>query len=111
MRTDGNHGSTIAYEPNSRDEWRQQTVFGEPRLPVSGGAGHWDHRTDDDYYSQVGELFRRMDARRRQLLFENTARAMADVTDDVCQRHVKHCTQADPAYGAGVAAALRQLRG
>jgi catalase len=111
MRTDGNHGSTIAYEPNSRGEWRQQPAFGEPHFPASGGAGHWDHRNDDDYYSQVGELFRRMDAGRRQLLFENTARAMAGVTDDVCQRHVKHCTQADPAYGAGVAAALRQLRG
>ena len=111
MRTDGNHGSTIAYEPNGRGEWQQQPAFREPLLPVSGGAGHWNHRTDDDYFSQPGELFRRMDAARRQLLFENTARAMAGVTDEVCQRHINHCTQADPAYGAGVAAALRQLRG
>ena len=111
MRTDGNHGGTVAYEPNSRGEWRQQPVFAEPRLPASGAAGHWNHRTDDDYFSQPGELFRHMDAGRRQVLFENTARAMAGVTDEVCRRHVTHCTQADPAYGAGVAAALRQLRG
>jgi catalase len=52
-----------------------------------------------------------MDAGRHQLLYENTARAMSGVSDDVCQRHVAHCAQADPAYGAGVATALRQLRG
>jgi catalase len=111
MRTDGNHGSTIAYEPNSRGEWQQQPEFRESRFAASGAAGHWDHRSDGDYYSQAGELFRHMDAGRRQLLFENTARAMAGVTDEVCQRHVAHCNQADAAYGAGVAAALRLLRG
>ncbi len=39
MRTDGNQGSTIAYEPNSRGEWREQPDFAEPPLEVDGAAG------------------------------------------------------------------------
>jgi catalase len=39
-------------------------------------------------------------------LFENTARAMGDAAVHIKQRHVANCTKADPAYGAGVAAAL-----
>jgi catalase len=48
---------------------------------------------------------------KQQLLFDNTARAMGDAPDFIKQRHVDNCTQADPAYGAGVAAALRKLGG
>lgn len=42
----------------------------------------------------------------QQRLFENTARAIAGVSRDVQERHIWHCTQADPAYGAAVAAAI-----
>ena len=42
----------------------------------------------------------------RQLLFENSARAMGDAKLHIKQRHVDNCTRADPAYGAGVAKAL-----
>jgi len=39
-------------------------------------------------------------------LFENTARAMDDVPQEIKARHIRHCLKADPAYGKGVAAAL-----
>jgi catalase len=42
----------------------------------------------------------------QRFLFENTARAMAGARLEVMQRHVANCAKADPAYGAGVAAAL-----
>jgi catalase len=42
----------------------------------------------------------------RQVLFENTARAMGDAPGFIKQRHVDNCTKCDPAYGAGVAKAL-----
>jgi catalase len=109
MRTDGNHGSLIAYEPNSRGEWQEQPDFMEPPLALQGTAGHSDHRSDDDYFSQVGALFRVMDSQRRQVLFENTARAMQGVTLDVRQRHIDNCSKADAEYGAGVAAALKRF--
>jgi len=109
MRVDGNHGGGTSYEPNSRGAWQQNPEFAEPPLSLAGAAGHWDHRVDTDYYSQPGNLFRLLTDEKRQLLFENTARAIHGVSKPVQERHIFHCTQADPAYGAGVAAAIAAL--
>jgi len=109
MRVDGNHGGGTSYEPNSRGEWQQNPEFAEPPLSLEGAAGHWDHRVDTDYYSQPGNLFRLLTDEKKQLLFENTARAINGVSKPVQQRHIDNCTQADPAYGAGVAAAIAAL--
>ncbi len=106
MRVDGNHGSTIGYEPNSRGEWQEQPEFREPPLALDGAADHWNHREDDDYYTQPGKLFRLMTPEQQQVLFENTARAMEGVSEEVRRRHIANCTKADPAYGKGVAEAL-----
>jgi catalase len=106
MRVDGNHGATLGYEPNSYGEWREQPDFAEPRLGIEGAADHWDHRVDDDYYSQPRLLFRLMTAGQKKVLFENTARAMGDAPGEVKRRHIDNCLKADPAYGEGVAKAL-----
>jgi catalase len=108
MRIDGNHGATIGYEPNSKGEWQQQPDFSEPPLSIEGMAGHWDHRVDADYYSQPGALFRLMTPAQQQVLFDNTARSVGGASKEVQQRHIANCTRADPAYGAGVAAALER---
>jgi catalase len=110
MRTDGNHGATIAYEPNSYGQWQQQPEFTEPHLAIQGDAGHWDHRDDSDYFSQPGNLFRLMSADKQQLLFDNTARAILAASETVQQRHIQNCSKADPAYGEGITKALAQLR-
>ncbi|PZP26950.1 MAG: catalase [Roseateles depolymerans] len=106
MRTDGNHGGTLAYEPNHAAEWAEQPDFRDPPLRLDGAADHWSHRVDDDYYSQPGSLFRLMLADEQQRLFENTARSMLGAGIEVKRRHIDHCSKADPAYGAGVARAL-----
>jgi catalase len=107
MRVDGNFGSTLGYEPNSYGEWQEQAAAREPALALSGAADHWNFRKDDDdYYSQPGNLFRLMSAAQQQALFENTARAMGDAPEEIKRRHIAHCTQADPAYGAGVSKAM-----
>ena len=108
MRVDGNKGATIGYEPNSKGEWQQQPDFSEPPLALEGAAGHWDHRDDDDYYTQPGNLFRLMTPEKQRLLFENTARSVGGASKEIQQRHITNCNKADPAYGAGVAAALQQ---
>jgi catalase len=74
---------------------------------VEGAAGHWNHRQDDDYFSQPGALFRLLTAPQRQALFENTARSIGGAPKEIQIRHVIHCAKADPAYGRGVADALR----
>ncbi len=106
MRTDGNYGSTLGYEPNSYGEWQEQPEFKEPPLEIDGAADHWNHREDDDYYTQAGDLFRMMNKNQQQVLFENTARAMGDAPKEIKVRHIKNCLQADKAYGQGVATAL-----
>ncbi len=110
MRVDGNQGGTIGYEPNSKGEWQQQAAYAEPPLALEGAAARWDHRADDDYYSQPRALFRLMDEQQRQALFDNTARSLAGVPLHIQQRHIENCNKADQAYGAGVSAALDKLR-
>lgn len=106
MRTDGNHGSTLGYEPNSDGEWQEQADFSEPPLSLDGAAAHWDHREDDDYYSQPGALFRLMTSKQQQVLFENTAASIGDAPHEIQLRHISNCLKADLAYGGGVANAL-----
>ena len=109
MRTDGNLGGAKTYHPNSEGLWNNQPDFAEPPLPIEGPADHFDHYADDDHYEQPGNLFRLMTPAQQKVLFENTARSMGDAASHIKQRHIDNCTKADPAYGAGVAAALEQF--
>lgn len=106
MRVDGNFGGTIGYEPNSKDEWQEQPDYSEPPMTLSGAADRWDHREDDDYYSQPGNLFRLMSTEQKEALFNNTAGSIGGASIDVQKRHIGNCLKADPTYGAGVAKAL-----
>ncbi|MGQ3684049.1 MAG: catalase [Candidatus Loosdrechtia sp.] len=106
MRADGNQGSTLGYEPNSYGEWQQQPEFAEPPLATEGAVDRWDHREDEDYYSQPGQLFRLMSSEQKHMLFENTARSMGDAPLEIKMRHISNCLKADRAYGEGVAKAL-----
>src|SRR5690554_129266 len=107
MRVDGNHGSTLAYEPNSYGEWQEQPDYSEPPLAIDGAAAHWDFRQDDeDYYAQPTALFRLMTPAQQQVLFENTARAVGGAPREIQLRHAGNCYKADKAYGEGVAKAL-----
>lgn len=106
MRVDGNYGSTKSYEPNSHGLWQDQPDLKEPSLAIDGGADHWDHREDGDYYTQPGNLFRLMNSEQRRALFENTARSISAASETVQRRHISNCYKADPEYGKGIAAAL-----
>ena len=99
----------LSYEPNSYEEWKDQPNFAEPPLSIEGAADHWNHRVDDDYYSQPGNLFRLLGREERQRLFDNTARALGNAEKKVKDRHIANCTKADAAYGAGVEEALSRF--
>lgn len=107
MRFDGNGGAAPHYEPNSYAEApKQAPQYREPALALQGAADRYDHRTDSDYYSQAGALFRLMSDEQRTLLISNIAGAMQGVSQDVQLRQLAHFSQADAAYGRGVAKAL-----
>ncbi|MGE8633398.1 MAG: catalase, partial [Achromobacter piechaudii] len=106
-RVDGNVGGTLNYEPNSAGEWKETPSAGEPPLALDGqAAARWNHRVDDDYYSQPGNLFRLMTPEKQELLFGNIGRHMAGVPEEIQRRQLEHFKKADPAYAAGVAKAL-----
>ncbi|MEM5294454.1 catalase [Burkholderia sp. JPY481] len=109
LRVDGNRGGTPSYNPNTRGAWLDQPDYSEPPLSIEGAAAHWNHRVDEDYYSQPGDLFRLMSPAQQKALFENTARAMRGVSRPVRELHIAHCTKADPLYGTGVRNALEAL--
>ena len=107
MRTDGNYGSKISYEPNSFGMWQEQPDKRMPPTPVDGDGNNYNFRNDDDdYYTQPGIRFRKMNTEQRERLFANTARAMQGVPDFIKRRHIENCTRADIEYGRGIATAL-----
>ena len=107
MRTDGNYGATIPYQPNSYGEWQDSPNLKEPPLEVNGAIYNYDERElDSDYFTQPGKLWRLMSAEDQRATCENTARAMGDSALFIKQRHVRNCSYADPEYGKGVAKAL-----
>jgi catalase len=108
MRVDGNYGGTRHYEPNSYGEWQEQPDAKEPPLKLSGDAYAHNFRDDDeDYFTQPGDLYRIIKADgKAELLFNNTAANIAGAEKFIQIRHIRHCYQADPEYGEGVAKAL-----
>ena len=108
MRTDGNYGGTIGYEPNSYGEWAQQDTFREEALKLAGDMDRYEPKVDqtDDCFYQPGDLYRLMTEPQKALLISNTAGAMDGVTDNIKYRHAAHCYLADQDYGTRLAAAL-----
>lgn len=108
MRTDGNFGGTIGYEPNSYGQWQQQAGAAEPPLDLFGPMDAWDPKDDptDDTFYQPGDLYRLMTEDKRALLISNTAADIAPVTENIKLRHAAHCYKADPEYGTRLAEAL-----
>lgn len=103
--------SDAYYEPNSMGGPAEDDRFAEPPLKISGDADRWNHRDGNDDYTQPGNLFRLMTPSQQQQLFNNISEAMQGVPTHIIERQLAHFDKADPAYGAGVRAALESLAG
>ncbi|MEH0875542.1 catalase [Pectobacterium cacticida] len=106
MRVDGNSGNGATYEPNSFGVFQEQPDFSEPPLTLDGAADHWNHREDDDYYSQPRALFALLSEEEHQRMFKRIAEELSQVPEAIQQRQIALFNLVDPAYGAGVAKAL-----
>ncbi|AIU28338.1 catalase [Pandoraea pnomenusa] len=111
MRVDGNLGGTTNYEPNRYGAFAEQPEFREPPQAVGALADRYDHREDDDYYSQPRALFQLFDDGQKGRLFGNIAASMQGVPDDVSARQIAHFEKIDPTYAQGVIAARKALAG
>jgi catalase len=95
------------YEPNSVGGPAQRPQYAEPPLPISGDADRYNHRDGNDDFTQAGNLFRLFHAGEQQRLFDNIAAAMQGVPESIQRRQIALFAQCDPAYGVGVARALK----
>ncbi|MCI3203819.1 MULTISPECIES: catalase [Pandoraea] len=109
MRVDGNLGGTPNYEPNRYGAFAEQREYRDPQQAVGAVADRFDHREDEDYYSQPRALFRLFDDAQKARLFGNIAASMNGVPDDVAERQIGHFAKIDPAYAQGVIAARKAL--
>ena len=74
---------------------------------VSGTVARHDHRSDSDYYSQPGDLFRLMPPAAKQRLIDNIVSSLGNgVPQRIQELQIRHFYKADPAYGTGVAKGL-----
>jgi len=83
---------------------------GDAGWPVNGNAGRYDARATDDHFTQAGNLFRLLTDEGRRNLVANIAGSLAGADAATQDRQIGHFLKADPAYGQGVADALRRLR-
>jgi len=107
MRFDENGGGSVNYEPNSFGGPVEDRRFKEPPLRISGDADRYDHREDDDDYTQAGNLYRLMTDAERASLHVAIAGAMQGVPTEIVERQITHFAKADPAYAEGVRRALK----
>ena len=96
------------YEPNSFNGPKQGKEFAEPALPLHGDAERYNHRDGNDDFTQPGNLFRLFNSEERQRLFNNIAAAMQGVPEVIKRRQIALFAKCDPAYGAGVANAVKR---
>ena len=105
-RVDGNHGDTPNYHPNSFDGVTEDKRGDMPASNFSGPIQRYNHRLDDDYYTQPGNLFRLMNTEQKSLLISNIVGTLKLAPEFIQKRQVEHFTKADKAYGEGVKVGL-----
>ncbi|MBI0326269.1 catalase [Burkholderia plantarii] len=108
MRTDGNLGGTVNYEPNRHGDFAQDRRAQEPAWQ-GGAVDHYDHREDDDYYSQPAALFRLFSGAEKARLFGNIARHIDGVPAEIVADALAHFAKIDPAYAQGVKLAIDEI--
>ncbi|MEN4927809.1 catalase [Erwinia billingiae] len=110
MRVDGNSGNGATYEPNSFNVFQEQPDYSEPPLSLEGAADHWNHREDEDYFTQPRALFNLIGEEEHQRMFKRIAGELIQIPEFIQQRQIALFHQVDPAYGAGVEQALNALK-
>ncbi|PPK60965.1 catalase [Malaciobacter marinus] len=95
------------YEPNSFDGPVEDKAFEEPALKIEDTyAKRYDHREENDDFSQPRALFNLMSENEKEQLFGNIARAMDGVPLEIINRQLELFAKIDEAYKMGVKKAL-----
>ncbi len=109
MRFDGNYGDLPNYEPNSfggPKEDPQYVETGYQTSDVLEKVARYDHRTDNDDYTQAGNLWRMFDDGQKNRTAQAIANSLGQTPLRIQKLQLSHFKQADPDYAARVAALL-----
>ncbi|EKT63892.1 catalase [Providencia burhodogranariea] len=110
MRVDGNSGNGVTYEPNSAGLFQEQPNFSEPPLTIEGAADHWNHREDEDYFSQPRALYELLDSAEHERMYKRLAGELIEASEETQLRQIELFRKVHPEYGAGVEKALNALK-
>lgn len=98
MRTDGNCGAARHYEPSNFDGPIENDHNNDPAITLTGDADRYDHRVNNDDYTQAGNLYRILPEDEQQRLTSNIANSMRDVSKAIQQKMLAHFEKADKNY-------------
>ncbi|MEX0730664.1 MAG: catalase [Aquisalimonadaceae bacterium] len=107
MRTDGNGGRQVNYEPNSFDGPVEDPSVKEPPLRIDGDADRYDHRAGNDDYSQAGDLYRLMTAEEKDRLVNQIVNHIGGVPVEIQERQMPHFHKADKDLAERIARGLK----
>lgn len=106
MALGDNGGAQANYQPNSFSGSEDDRSLIEPPLELDGSAWSYDHRTDADYYSQPGALYRLQSDDAKERLTSNVAEAMQGIPEAIQRRAIGHFLLADKDCGKAIAKKL-----
>ncbi len=95
------------YEPNSFDGPKEDKKYAEPPLKITGDADRYDHRENNDDFSQPRALYNLFNEDQRNRLFSNIAGAMAGVPKNIVDRQLSLFEKVDPTLANGIKLALK----
>ncbi len=106
MRTDGNLGGTVNYEPNRFGEFAQARPAAQPPLPVKAVRSATTITAKTATTPASRPLCSACSTAQRQRFFNNIASAMQGLPEEIVACQLEHFRKVDPAYAAGVEIAL-----
>ena len=108
MRFDGNFGDLPNYEPNSFGGPKEDPKYTERPYSTATTAkvGRYDHREDNDDYTQTGNLWRLFDDGQKDRTAETIAKSLGQTPIRIQKLQLSHFEKADPDYAHRVAKAL-----
>ena len=105
-RFDDNGGASPNYEPNSFGGPTENPAYVERPKMVAGTVARHNHRDENDYYTQPGNLFRLMPKDAQERLIKNIVGSLKETPRRIQELQVQHFYKADANYGMGVARGL-----
>ena len=109
MRFDGNYGDLPNYEPNSFGGPKEDPKFKEKAYKTTATSdliGRYDHREDNDDYTQAGDLWRLFPEDEKKRTAKTIADSLGQTPLRIQKLQLSHFKKADPEYASKVAALL-----